>query len=110
MTLPCAQDSITMRILNAMNQSTAEVVAEFPERGVQWVKEQFETVVSDTGDYVRQKPAQSLVWAFVAGFLLNRLPVGRVFGGLVRLLIFALKPPILVYGAAKLYQRAQEQE
>ena len=40
-----------------MNQSTAEVVAEFPERGVQWVKEQFETVVSETGDYVRHKPA-----------------------------------------------------
>ncbi|HEX4707743.1 MAG TPA: hypothetical protein VH229_08425 [Candidatus Udaeobacter sp.] len=93
-----------------MNQSTAEVVAEFPERGVQWVKEQFEAVVSDTGDYVRQKPAQSLVWAFVAGFLLNRLPVGRIVGGLIRLLMFALKPAILVYGAAKLYQRTQEQE
>jgi hypothetical protein len=93
-----------------MNQSTAEVVAEFPERGVQWVKEQFEAVVSDTGDYVRQKPAQSLVWAFVAGFLLNRLPVGRIVGGLIRLLMFALKPAILVYGAAKLYQRTQEEE
>jgi ElaB/YqjD/DUF883 family membrane-anchored ribosome-binding protein len=93
-----------------MNQSTAEVVAEFPERGVQWVKEQFETVVNETGDYVRHRPAQSLVWAFVAGFLLNRLPIGRVVGGLIRLLMFALKPAIFVYGIAKLYQRAQEQE
>jgi hypothetical protein len=93
-----------------MNQSTAEVVAELPERGVQWVKEQFETVVSDTGEYVRQKPTQSLVWAFVAGILLNRLPIARIVGGVIRLLIFALKPAILVYGAAKLYQRAQEQQ
>ena len=101
-----------------MNQSTAEVVAEFPERGVQWVKEQFETVVSETGDYVRHKPAQSLVWAFVAGLILNRLPIGqmpvtrsgRILSGLARLLIFALKPAILIYGAAKLYQTAQEEE
>ena len=110
MRVACAQDIVTMRIINAMNQSTAEVVAEFPERGVQWVKEQFETVVSETGDYVRHKPTQSLVWAFLAGLILNRLPIGRILSALVRLLIFALKPAILIYGAAKLYQTAQEEE
>ncbi len=99
-----------MRISKGMSQSTAEVVAEFPERGVQWVKEQFETVVSETGDYVRDKPAQSLVWAFVAGLLLNRLPIGRILGGLFRLAIFALKPAILIYGATKLYHAAQEEK
>jgi hypothetical protein len=93
-----------------MSQSTAEVVAEFPERGVQWVKEQFETVVTETGDYVRDKPAQSLVWAFVAGLLLNRLPIGRILGGLFRLAIFALRPAILIYGATKLYHAAQEEK
>jgi hypothetical protein len=45
----------------------------------------------------------------VAGYILNRLPFGRVLGGLFRLLIFALKPAILIYGAAKLYQAAQEE-
>jgi hypothetical protein len=99
-----------MRISKGMNQSTAEAVAEFPERGVQWVKEQIETVVNETGDYVRDKPAQSLAWAFVAGFLLNRLPIGRILGGLFRLAIFALRPAILIYGAMKLYEAAQEQE
>ncbi len=93
-----------------MDQSTAEVVAEFPERGLQWVKEQVETVLSETEDYVRGKPAQSLLCAFVAGYVLNRLPMGRVLGGLVRLLAVALKPAILIYGAAKLYQVAQEEE
>jgi hypothetical protein len=93
-----------------MNQSTAEAVAEFPERGVQWVKEQFETVVNETGDYVRDKPAQSLMWAFVAGFLLNQLPIGRIMGGLLRLALFALRPAVLVYGAAKLYQAAREED
>jgi len=93
-----------------MDQSSAEVAAELPERGVQWVKDQVETVLSETEDYVREKAAQSLVWAFVAGYVLNRLPLGRVLSGLLRLLIVALRPAILIYGAAKLYQAAQEEQ
>ena len=93
-----------------MDQSSAEVAAELPERGVQWVKDQVESVLSETEDYVREKPAQSLVCAFVAGYVLNRLPLGRVLSGLLRLLIMALRPAILIYGAAKLYQAAQEEQ
>ena len=93
-----------------MNRSSAEVAAEFPERGLHWVKEQVETALSDTEDYVREKPAQSLLCAFVAGYVLNHLPLGRVVGGILRLLIAALKPAVLIYGAAKLYQAAQEEE
>jgi ElaB/YqjD/DUF883 family membrane-anchored ribosome-binding protein len=97
-------------LLSEMDQSSAEVAAELPERGVQWVKDQVESVLSDTEDYVREKPAQSLMWAFVAGYVLNRLPLGRVLSGLLRLLIMALRPAILIYGAAKLYQAAQEEQ
>jgi hypothetical protein len=93
-----------------MDQLSAEVAAELPERGVQWVKDQVETVLSETENYVREKPAQSLVWAFLAGYILNRLPLGRILSGLLRLLIVALKPAILIYGAAKLYQAAQEEQ
>ena len=93
-----------------MEQSSAEVAAELPERGVQWVKDQVEAVLSETEDYVREKPAQSLVCAFVAGYVLNRLPLGRVLSGLLRLLIVALRPAILIYGAAKLYQAAHEEQ
>lgn len=74
------------------------------------MKDQVEAVLSETEDYVREKPAQSLVWAFVAGYVLNRLPLGRVLSGLLRLLIVALRPAILIYGAAKLYQAAQEEQ
>src|SRR5436305_12331390 len=94
-----------MRIISAMNHSSAEV-AELPERGVQWVKDRVEAVLSETEDYVREKPAQSLLYAFVAGYILNRLPLGRIFSGLFRLFIVALRPSILIYGAAKLYQAA----
>jgi hypothetical protein len=98
-----------MRIINKMDQSSAEVAAELPERGVQWVKDQVEAVLSETEDYVREKPTQSLLCAFAAGYVLNRLPLGRIVTGLVRLLIVALRPAILIYGAAKLYQAAQEE-
>jgi hypothetical protein len=93
-----------------MDRSSAEVAAEFPERGVHWVKEQVEAALSETEDYIREKPTQSLLCAFVAGYILNRLPLGRMLGGLFRLLIIALRPAILIYGAAKLYQAAQEEE
>jgi hypothetical protein len=93
-----------------MDRSSAEVAAEFPERGVHWVKEQVEAALSETEDYIREKPTQSLLCAFVAGYILNRLPLARILGGLFRLLIIALRPAILIYGAAKLYQAAQEEE
>lgn len=92
-----------------MNQSSAEVAAELPERGVQWLKDQLEVVLTETESYVREKPTESLLCAFAAGYILNRLPLAKVLGGLFRLLIFALKPAILIYGAAKLYQAAQEE-
>ena len=93
-----------------MDQLSPEMVAEFPERGMQWVKDRVETVVNETGEYVREKPTQSLFYAFAVGYVLNRLPVRLVFGGLIRLLLMALKPAILIYGAAKLYRSAQERE
>ena len=93
-----------------MERLSAEVAAEYPERGVHWVKEQIEAALSETEDYIREKPAQSLLCAFLAGYVLNRLPLTRIVGGLFRLLIAALRPAILVYGAAKLYQAAQEEE
>jgi len=93
-----------------MNHSSAEAVANFPERAVYWMKEQVETVLSETEGYVRQKPAQSLLYAFIAGYILNRLPISRILGGLLRLLLVALRPAILIYGATKLYQASQEEE
>lgn len=93
-----------------MDQSSADVATELPERGAQWVKDQVEAVLSETEDYVREKPAQSLLWAFVAGYVLNRLPLRRILSGFFRLLILALRPAILIYGAAKLYQAVQEEQ
>ena len=52
---------------------------------VGYTREQFDELVNQTEEYVRTNPTQSLFYAFVAGFILNRLPVGRILGGVFRL-------------------------
>ena len=80
------------------------------ERGLHYTREHFDELLTDTEAYIRENPVQSLAYAVVAGFVLNRLGIGRIVSGLVRLLLFALKPAILIYGAAKLYEATQEEE
>jgi ElaB/YqjD/DUF883 family membrane-anchored ribosome-binding protein len=108
--LDARKSGLECESLSDMDQLSAEMVAEFPERGMQWVKDRFEAAVNETGEYVREKPTQSLLYAFAAGYVLNRLPLGRVLAGFLRLLFMALKPAILIYGAAKLYKSAQQRE
>lgn len=83
---------------------------DFPQRSFHYAREHFDVVVSQTEDYVREKPAQSLLYAFVAGLIMNRLPIGRIISGMFRLLLFAFKPAILIYGATKLYRAIEEEE
>ena len=93
-----------------MDEHFATIPEDFAERGLRYTKDQFEQVLHQTEDYVREKPAQSLFYALLAGFILNRLPLGQILGGLARLLLIAFKPAILIYGATKLYQASQRQE
>jgi hypothetical protein len=80
------------------------------ERGLRYSREHFDEILSETETYVRENPVQSLAYAILAGFVLNRLGIGRILRGIVRLSLFALKPAILVYGATKLYEAAQEED
>jgi hypothetical protein len=52
-------------------------------RGVRYAQDQFSEVVTQAEEFVREKPGQSLLIALLAGFILNRLPIGRLFGGLL---------------------------
>ena len=79
-------------------------------RSVRYAQDQFSGVVTQAEEFVREKPGQSLLIALLAGFILNRLPVGRLFGGVARLLMYALKPALLLYGATKVYEVIQEEE
>ena len=80
------------------------------ERGLRYTREHFDELLTETETYVRENPVQSIIYAILAGFVLNRLGIGRILSGVVRLALFALKPAILIYGATKLYEATQESE
>jgi hypothetical protein len=92
-----------------MVKQSPEATEDFALRTLNYTKEQFEEVVDQTERYVRENPGQALLYAFVAGYLLNRLPLRGILRGLVRLSFFALKPAVLIYGATKLYTALQEE-
>jgi hypothetical protein len=93
-----------------MDEQFSGTSGDIAERGLRYTKDQFEQILEQTEEYVRENPARSLAYALVAGFILNRLPIGRILGGFVRLMMIAFKPAILAYGATKLYQAAQSDE
>jgi hypothetical protein len=93
-----------------MEEQFSGTSGDIARRGLCYTKDQFEQVLEQTEEYVRENPARSVAYALIAGFVLNRLPIGRILGGFVRLLMIAFKPAILAYGATKLYQAAQCEE
>src|SRR5688572_18284197 len=95
-----------MRSLGNMDEQS-EITGDVAERSLRYTKDQFEQVCEQTEEYVRENPVRAVAYAVLAGFILNRLPIGRILGGFVRLLMVAFKPAILAYGATKLYQAAQ---
>jgi len=105
LTKPAARTIIIAKMDKRFGESSEDLAA----RGLRYTREQFDELLSETENYVRQKPGQSLLYAFAAGFVLNRLPVGRILSGFVRLFLVALKPAILIYGATKLYQELEEE-
>lgn len=80
------------------------------ERGIQYTKEQWNEIISQTEDFVRTNPTKSLLYGVAAGFIIDRLPIFRILGLLVRVLLKAIKPAILIYGASKVYQAVQDDE
>jgi len=93
-----------------MDEHSSAITGDVAERGLRYTKDQFEQILEQTEEYVRENPGRSIGYALLAGFILNRLPIGRILGGFVRLLLVAFKPAILAYGATKLYQAAQSDE
>jgi ElaB/YqjD/DUF883 family membrane-anchored ribosome-binding protein len=105
-----AQKSIAVRSLSNMDEQSSGITGDVAERSLRYTKDQFEQILEQTEEYVRENPARSIVYAVITGFILNRLPIGRILGGFVRLIMVAFKPAILAYGATKLYQAAQSDQ
>ena len=90
-----------------MDEQFSETSGDVAERSLRYTKDQLEQVLEQTEEYVRENPARSIAYALAAGFILNRLPIGRIVGGFMRLTLIAIKPAILAYGATKVYQAVQ---
>ena len=90
-----------------MDEEFSGTSRDIAERGLRYTKDQFGQLLQQTEEYVRENPTRSVAYAIIAGFILNRLPIGRILGGVMRLAVLAFKPAILAYGATKLYQAAQ---
>lgn len=93
-----------------MDDQLAGTSEDIAERGLRYTKDQWEQLMEQTEGFVRENPTRAVAYAVVAGLVLDRLPVFRIFGGLTRLTLMAMKPAILIYGATKLYQAAQQDE
>ena len=93
-----------------MDEEFSGTSGDVAERGLRYTKDQLEQLLEQTEDYVRENPARSLAYAVIAGFILNRLPIGRILSGITRLMFIAFKPAVIAYGATKLYQATQGDE
>lgn len=60
-------------------------------------------------DCIRKNPAQAVLGAVAAGWLLHRLPVRSILVAKVKLIAALAPPAILAYGAAKLAESLQRE-
>lgn len=59
-------------------------------------------------DAVRRSPLLALAGAAIAGYIFQILPLSRIVGALVKLVVTLLKPALLIYGAAKVVEYLRE--
>ncbi len=98
-----------------VNESEARaVVTAQPDRFVQEtfdsVRTQAERCLADVTRYARRSPENTILAAVAGGYVLRMLPLTRILGGVSRLALGLVKPAILIYGVAKLWNKAQVRE
>lgn len=60
--------------------------------------------------FVREDPTKAVGAAVLIGVLLTVFPIGRLIGGLFRLLFSIAKPVLLIAGLVKVYQELEKQQ
>lgn len=93
-----------------MAKRSPEPTEDLALRSYRYTKDQVDEVLHQTEEYVRENPGQSMLYAFVAGYLLNWIPIGRILSTILRLLFVALRPAVLIYGASRAYQALQDEK
>ena len=63
--------------------------------------------LESAADYARMEPEKALASALAAGYVLRMLPLNGILRVMLRLGLALLKPAALIYGGAKLFERAR---
>ena len=90
-----------------MNEVTVEATASAPNKALPRAAG---GLIEETRTRIRENPARALAIAVAAGFVLQTAPVGRLFGGLVRVSFALLKPALLVLGGVKIWETIKERQ
>lgn len=61
--------------------------------------------VADATSYVRTEPVKAIATAAVAGFAMRILPMRRIVNTFLYVALALLKPAVLIYGGAKVWQK-----
>lgn len=80
---------------------------EFIEESLSNLRASVERSVKDVTAYAQRNPERALLWAAGSGFLLRTLPLPRILCALICFLLALLKPAALIYGAAKILEKAK---
>ena len=91
-------------------EPSAPILAQ-PDRFVQETvaaaRAQMERCVTDVTSFAQRSPEKALLSALAGGYVLRMVPVTSILSGVIRLALVLLKPAVLIYGAAKLWQKTQ---
>jgi hypothetical protein len=81
-----------------------EIPGSFMNGDMSDFKQQLNDLHTQTEQYVRDNPAQAVLSAIGAGFVLRLLPLGAIVGLLVRLALSLARPALFIYGAVAVYK------
>lgn len=91
--------------MNSENYSLDSPLA----KGCASVNETFTQCLHDVEEKVRSTPLVAVSVAAVGGYLLRFFPIALILRFVIRLLLFSIKPLIVVFGAMKLYEFIRKQ-
>ena len=61
--------------------------------------------ISDAAEFARREPEKALGTAVAAGYLLRMLPVAGIISLIVRVALALVRPALVIYSGAKLWQK-----
>ena len=95
-----SEAGVTEKVMSALNEPDR-----FVQETVAAARTTFDRCVAEASDYIRTEPVKALGTAAAAGFALRVLPVARIVNTLLRVTLALVRPAMLVYGGAKVWQK-----